>query len=90
MGPIVKQAAKDYSDKPVAFVTFDFTSKETTAAAKAAAAKYDVEELYAANERRTAFVLIVDAASGKVIKKITSRDKIAEYHKAIDTALSEG
>ena len=90
MGPIAKQAASSYADKGVAFVTFDFTSDETTAAAKAAADQYKVSKIYMENEKRTGFCLIVDPASGEVVTKLSAKNDIGEWNAAIDKALGDG
>ncbi len=90
MGPIAKQAESNYADKGVTFVTFDFTSDDTTAAAKAAADKYNVAELYAEKAPGTGFCLIVDASSGEVVTKLSARNGIDEWNAAIDKALGDG
>ena len=87
MGPIVEQCHKESADKPVTFVKFDFTTDETTAAAKAAAAQHGVEKVYNENEKKTGFMLLVDAASGEVVGKLTPRDDVAACKAAIDKAL---
>lgn len=87
MGPIVEQCHSETADKSVTFVKFDFTSDETTAAAKAAAAKHGVESVYSDNEKKTGFMLLIDKTSGEVVGKLTPKDDVAACKAAIDKAL---
>lgn len=87
MGPIVKQCETDYADKNVTFVKFDFTSDETTAASKAAATQHGVDKVYTDNEKKTGFLLLVNATSGEIVGKLTARDDIDAWHAAINKAL---
>ncbi len=90
MGPIVEQAKKDYTGKSVEFVTFDFTSDETVAAADAAAAKHSVDKVYADHKKKTGFLLLVDSASGDIIGKLSAKDDMTAWKAAIDKALGAG
>lgn len=87
MGPIVAECAKDYADKSIAFVTFDFTDGETKKAAAAAAKKYQVEELFNKRAPGTGFVLLYDTANKRVLTTLSARNNSEEWHAAIDTAL---
>ena len=87
MGPIVKQLAGDYADKSIKFVTFDFTSDETTAAAQAAAAEMGVAGLYSENAPKTGFLLLYDTKNQKIVTKLNARDDDATWRKAIDGVL---
>lgn len=90
MGPIAKQAKTDYAGKSVAFVTFDFTSDETTAAADTAATEHGVDKVYTDNKKKTGFLLLVDSTSGEVVGKLSAKDDIKAWHAALDKALGEG
>jgi hypothetical protein len=87
MGPIVKKLAGDYADKSIKFVTFDFTSDETTAAAKAAAEEMGVAGLYAKNAPKTGFLLLYDTKNQKIVTKLKASDDDATWRKAIDGVL---
>jgi high-affinity K+ transport system ATPase subunit B len=87
MGPIVKQLAGDYADKSSKFVTFDFTSDETKAAAKKAAAEMGVAGLFAENAPNTGFALIYNTKEQKIVTKLTAGDDDAKWRTAIDGVL---
>ncbi|RMH42015.1 MAG: hypothetical protein D6689_09465 [Deltaproteobacteria bacterium] len=87
MGPIVEEAKKLYVDKGVAFVTFDFTTDETTEAAKKAAAAYGVLDLFEKNAPRTGFCLLVDPRKHEVVGTLTARNSIDDWKATIDKVL---
>jgi hypothetical protein len=87
MGPIVKQLEGEYADKSIKFVTFDFTSDETRAAAKKAAAEMGVAGLFAENAPKTGFLLLWDTKAQKVIAKFNASDDEATWRSAIDGVL---
>ena len=87
MGPIVKQLASEYQDKSIKFVTFDFTSDETKAAAKKAAAEMGVAGLYSENAPNTGFVLLYDTKEQKVVTKLSAGDDETKWRGAIDGVL---
>lgn len=87
MGPIVKQLKGEYADKSIKFVTFDFTSDETKAAAKKAAAEMGVAGLFAENAPKTGFLLLWDTKEQKVIAKLNASDDEVTWRSAIDGVL---
>lgn len=87
MGPIVKQLSGDYADKSIKFVTFDFTTDETKAAAKKAAAEMGVAGLFAENAPNTGFLLLYDTKEQKVVTKLNAGDDDAKWRSAIDSVL---
>ena len=87
MGPIVKQLTGDYADKSIKFVTFDFTSDDTTAAAKSAAEEMGIAGLYAKHAPKTGFVLLWDTKKQEVVTKLSAGDDDAKWRTAIDGAL---
>ena len=87
MGPIVKQLAGDYADKSIKFVTFDFTSDETKAAAKQAAAEMGVAGLYAEHAPKTGFLILFDTKEQKIVTKLKASDDDATWRSAIDGVL---
>ena len=87
MGPIVKKLAGDYQDKSIKFVTFDFTSDETKAAAEKAAAEMGVSGLYGEHAPKTGFVLLYDTKEQKVVSKFSAGDEEAKWRSAIDGVL---
>ena len=87
MGPIVKELAANYSGKSIQFVTFDFTSDESKAAAKTKAKELGVEGTFAKNAPNTGFALIYGTKDQKIIAKLTAGDAPAAWQKVIDAAL---
>ena len=87
MGPIVKECEKDYADKSVEFVTFDFTSQETTAAAEAKAKELGVEQIYADKAPKTGFVLLYDTAAQKTVGTLSAQQSTEQWQVAIDDVL---
>lgn len=87
MGPIVKECQDKLSGRPIAFVTFDFTSDETTAASKRKAEEYGVAELYAEHAPNTGFVLLYDTETKQVVQKLGANQQVAEWMSIIDNAL---
>ncbi len=87
MGPIVKQMSGDYADKSIKFVTFDFTSDDTTAAAQKAAEEMGVAGLYAEHAPKTGFLLLYDTKKQAVVTKLNARDEDAKWRSAIDGVL---
>ena len=87
MGPIVEECTKDYADKSIEFVTFDFTTKETTQAAAARAKALGVEGLFNENAGNTGFLLLYDTSANKVVTRLSADDSTEGWHAAIDNAL---
>ena len=90
MGPIVTEVSAKYTDAGVEFVTFDFTSEETTAAAVAKAASLGVSELYASKAPKTGFALVYDTQSKKVLTTLSAQQDSAQWAAEIDKALGKG
>ncbi len=90
MGPIVTETSTKFAGKPVQFVTFDFTSDETKAAAEAEAKKLGVDAVYAENAPQTGFALLYDATTKKVVTKLSAKQNAAEWAAEIDKAIGEG
>lgn len=88
MGPIVKELASTYQDKSIQFVTFDFTSDDTKAAAKAKAESLGVMGTFEENAPNTGFALVYNTKTQKVVgDKLTAGDEVSEWSKVIDTNL---
>ena len=83
MGPIVKELASTYADKSIQFVTFDFTSDETKAAAKSKAEALGVMGTFEKNAPNTGFGLIYNTKTQKVVAKMTAGDETSEWDKVI-------
>jgi len=90
MGPIVEECVRDYADKAVTFVTFDFTTEQSTAAAQTAAKQLGVEKLYAEHAPSTGYVLLYDARAGKLLTRLSAAQTSEQWHAAIDRGLSGG
>lgn len=87
MGPIVKEVAASYADKSVQFVTFDFTSDETKAAAASTAKELGVEGTYKKHEGKTGFALVYDTKNQKVVTTLSAKQDAAAWSAELDKAL---
>ncbi len=90
MGPIVTEVQEKYAGAAVEFVTFDFTSEETTAASAAKAASLGISELYAEKAPKTGFALIYDTQTKQVITQVSAEQDSTAWAGEIDKALGEG
>jgi len=76
LDPKVKEARKSLSDSPVLFLTFDLTDDGTKHQSAMLAEAIGLDSLYAENGGKTGYLAIVDAASGKVLGKLTKGDSV--------------
>lgn len=90
MGPIAKEVAASYAGKSVKFVTFDFTSDETKAAAEATAKELGVEAVYAEKAPKTGFALVYDTAAKKVIARLSAKETVEQWSTTLAKGLGEG
>lgn len=87
MGPIAKEVAATFAGKSVRFVTFDFTTGETKATAKADAEALGVAGTYAKNAPDTGFALVYDTTAQKVLTKLTAKQDMATWIQALESGL---
>lgn len=90
MGPIAKEVAANYAGRSVKFVTFDFTSDETKAAAEATAKQLGVEAVYAEKAPKTGFALVYDMSAKKVVAKLSAKESVEEWSATLAKGLGEG
>lgn len=64
----------------VLFVTFDMTNEMTRKQSAMHAASIGLGPVFAANDKKTGFILLIDSASGAELAKLTKE------HKAVDIA----
>lgn len=74
LDPKVKEARKSLADSPVLFLTFDMTDDATKHQSAMLAEAIGLDTLYVENGGKTGYLAIVDAASGKVLGKLTKGD----------------
>lgn len=88
MGPIVEELKAKYQGKSIEFLTFDFTSDESTEASKAMAESYGVMGTYKKNAPQTGFALLYDAREGTVLSRFRSQHTVARWSERIDAELA--
>jgi thiol-disulfide isomerase/thioredoxin len=74
--------------KPVSTVRFDFSNKTTIAASKTLADKEGLSKIYAANEGKTGFVLLLNANNHLLISTIDHTDTAAQMQSKINNAIA--
>ncbi len=90
LNPKLDSVKSGYLAKPILFVTLDHTSDGTKNQAALMAGALGVKEAYAAQEKASGFLLLVDKDSGEVLGKVTRDMTEAEIAATIDKAIAKG
>ncbi|MCP4447892.1 MAG: hypothetical protein GY811_21530 [Myxococcales bacterium] len=90
MGPIAKEVAASFEGKSVRFVTFDFTSSETKAKARADAEALGVAGTYAKTAPDSGFALVYNTKTQAIVTKLTAGQDAAQWGGELDKALAGG
>jgi len=84
--PQLQAAKKSFDGKPVAFMTYDFTSDETKAASLKQAEQLGIADALK-DQRGMGRVLIIDTESGEIVQTISGRQDTEKYVQAIQKDL---
>jgi len=76
MGPVFEDLQDKIDGSAVLFVKLDFTNNQTKHQAKMLGTGLGIGAVLKKNQRRTGFILIIDATTKKVLKKLTKDDDI--------------
>ena len=87
MGPIFEDLQNKIDGSAVLFVKLDFTNNQTKHQANMLGAGLGIGDILKQNQRRTGFILIIDAKTKKVLKKLTKDDDIYAMESKIRTLL---
>jgi len=89
LDPKIEAAKPAFKDQPVLFVKFDHSDEATKNQAALLASSLKVDEVYAAQEKASGFMLLLDADTNEVRGKLTREMSESEIEEAIDSALAE-
>lgn len=86
MAPAYEALPDHFEGKPVQFILFDLTNKETKGEAKKLAKELDLLDIYESNQK-TGFALIIDAESKTVQETLTRKNDLNEMITKINAHL---
>lgn len=87
MGPVFEDLQNKIDGGNVLFVKLDFTNNKTKNQAVLLGAQLGITEILSQNDRRTGFVLVIDAKSKKVLQKLGVDDDVDEMESKIRSFL---
>ena len=76
MGPVFEDLQNKMDGSDVLFIKLDFTNNQTKHQANLLGAELGLADVLKQNYRRTGFVLVIDAKTKKVLKKLTVNDDV--------------
>lgn len=88
MTPVYNDMVERFESKPVGFAILDVTDKSDHAKAEAKMKELGLENIWKQNKGRNGFILLVDADTKKLIKKLNSSTSKEQAAKALEDALS--
>ena len=86
LDPKVKAAQASFAKEPILFLTFDHTDAATQTQAALLADATGMGEIYAAQNKASGFMLLVDPNSREVMAKLSRDMSVAEIETAIRNA----
>ncbi|MEM7401078.1 MAG: thioredoxin domain-containing protein [Pseudomonadota bacterium] len=91
LAPKISQARETakLDEKEVLFVKFDLTNDKTKHQAGMMAAALGITELYMSNAGKTGFLLLINAESGEIIARITSKQDVESISAKITEKIEE-
>jgi len=87
LDPKIESVKKDYTTKPILFATLDHSNEGSKNQAALLAEALGLNEIYAAQEKASGFMLLINPQSGEVITKLTRDMSEADIKAAFDKAL---
>jgi len=87
LDPKIESVKKDYTAKPILFATLDHSNEGSKNQAALLAEALGLAEIYAAQEKASGFMLLINPQSGEVITKLTRDMSEADIKAAFDKAL---
>jgi len=90
IAPTIEAVKKNFSAKNVQFVTLDFTTDDSKAAAAKLAKAHGLTAIMDKHGPKTGFVLLVNAKSHEVLERLTKKQNAAEWTTSIKKHVSKG
>jgi len=90
LDPKIETVKKDYVAKPILFATLDHSNDGSKNQAALLADSLGLGKVYAAQEKASGFMLLVNPKTGEVIEKLTRDMTEAEIAATIDKAIAKG
>ncbi len=87
LDPKIQTVKKDYVAKPILFATLDHSNEGSKNQAALLADSLGLGKVYAAQEKASGFLLLVNPKSGEIITKLTRDMSEDEIKAAFDQAL---
>jgi len=87
MGPVFEDLQNKMDGSNVLFIKLDFTNNQTKHQANLLGAELGIKDILQQNYRRTGFVLVIDAKTKKVLKKLTAADDVYSMESKIRALL---
>jgi len=87
MGSVFKDLQNKMDGSDVLFVKLDFTNNQTKHQANLLGDELGLVDILKQNYRRTGFILVIDAKTKKVLKKLTVDDDVYSMEAKIRTLL---
>lgn len=87
LDPKIEAVKKDYTAKPILFATLDHSNEGSRNQAALLAESLGLGKIYAAQEKASGFLLLINPKSGEVITKLTRDMSEAAIKAAFDKAL---
>ncbi len=87
MGPVFEDLQNKMDGSDVLFVKLDFTNNQTKHQANLLGSELGLKDILKQNYKRTGFVLVIDAKTKKVLKKLTVDDDVYSMETKIKTLL---
>jgi len=76
MGPVFEDLQNKMDGSDVLFIKLDFTNNKTKNQANLLGAELGLANILKRNYRKTGFILVIDAKTKKVLKKLTINDDL--------------
>lgn len=87
LDPKIETVKQEFADDSILFTRVDLTDDFTKQQSAYLAAMLGLEEVYAQNNAKTGFMLLVNRESGQVLSKLTKTQSETEISRAIRQAL---
>ncbi|NCP21954.1 MAG: thioredoxin family protein [Zetaproteobacteria bacterium] len=87
MGPVFEDLQNKIDGDEVLFIKLDFTNNKTKNQSTLLGSALGISDILKQNDRRTGFVLIIDAKTKKTLQKLTVDDDVEAMETKIRTLL---
>ena len=88
MGPVFEELQAKYDKQPVLYVTFDQTREFNRQQSQYLAATMGLDDAWTQHGGKTGFILLIDAASKKVVKRLNHEMTLKQIGAAMQEAVA--